>query len=75
MLEAYTEFRKKSAIRGVVQLALYDDEVKIHDTFKVIDKGAGFNYLVWRMTGEEVSLDVMGFVAGLNLPPVTKSTR
>ena len=64
----------ESEVHGKFQLGTYEDEVKIRSTFGIKSMVAGYSFLVWKDTDEEVVLDVTAFVAACELPPITKKT-
>jgi len=44
-------------------------------TFRVKTMAGGYTFLVWGDTGDEVVLDIVGFIAACELPPVTCKKR
>lgn len=74
-IDSFSGVRKVSEIRSVQQLARYDDDHLIANTFDVLADQAGYFVLIWKGTQTEVYLDVTGLVVDFVLPPVTPKIR
>lgn len=74
-LDELSTLRQESLARGKYQLSLYDDDDRILQDFEIKAGPGGYHFLVWRDSGDEVLLDVQGFVGESLLPPLPKHIR